>query len=117
MNRTIRIFILLALVGLFAAPSVNASEFSETAVVSNNPIKVGQNYPNPAIDKTFIEVDFAGTEATLSVYNVLGKLIETRTIVEKRIVLDVSEYTEGVYLYTVEVDGQKVTKRMTVKKR
>ena len=30
--------------------------------------------------------------------------------------VDVSDYQEGIYLYTIEADGQKITHRMTVRK-
>lgn len=78
-------------------------------------IKLGQNYPNPAIGKTYIEASYDG-EATLTVYNVVGKVIEARVVTSSMIVLDVANYTEGIYLYTLECNGEKVTKRMTVKK-
>lgn len=85
---------------------------------SNNPIVLGQNYPNPAKGKTVIVVEFSTPEAVLNIYNVLGKLIESKVLSsdQKRITLDVSDYKEGIYLYSIEADGQKVTKRMTVSK-
>lgn len=79
-------------------------------------VKLGQNYPNPAVGKTYIEIDFEGREATLAIYNVVGKLIEERTVTTKLIVIDVSQYNEGIYLYTLEAGGEKVTRRMTVRK-
>jgi len=80
-------------------------------------VKLGQNYPNPAVGKTFIEIDFEGLEAQLSIYNVVGKLIEVRIVTTKLIVIDVSQYNEGLYLYTLEANGEKITKRMTVRKQ
>ncbi len=83
--------------------------------IDGGKIKLGQNYPNPAVGKTYIEVVFEG-EATLTVYNVVGKLIEARTVTSNMITLDVSNYMEGIYLYTLESNGEQVTKRMTVRK-
>ncbi|MBO6516526.1 MAG: T9SS type A sorting domain-containing protein [Bacteroidia bacterium] len=83
--------------------------------IDGDKLKLGQNYPNPAIGKTYIEVVFEG-EATLSIYNVVGKLVETQTVTSNMITLDVSNYTEGIYLYTLESNGEKITKRMTVRK-
>jgi hypothetical protein len=79
-------------------------------------IKLSQNYPNPAVGKTFINVEFESPQATLRVYNVLGKLVVDRIIVSKRITLDVTTFTEGIYFYTLEADGEKITRRMTVEK-
>jgi hypothetical protein len=97
--------------GLMSFQTVTPSSYD----TGGGNIKVGQNYPNPAIGKTYIEATFQG-EATITVYNVVGKVIESRVITDKMVVLDVSNYTEGIYLYTLESNGEKVTKRMTVKK-
>lgn len=102
MKRLVLLITLFATIGMAAATSG---------------IKLGQNYPNPAADKTYIDVSFTTQEATLSVYNVLGHLVEQKTVTGNRIILDVSEYPEGVYLYTLEAGGEKLTRRMTVQKR
>lgn len=105
------LLILFIAVGLMSFQTVYPTGFD----TEGGKIKVGQNYPNPAIGKTYIEATFEG-EASLTVYNVVGKVIEVRVITKQMIVLDVSNYTEGIYLYTLESGGEKVTKRMTVKK-
>jgi hypothetical protein len=76
---------------------------------------LGQNYPNPAKGKTYIEASFNSPKATLSIYNVLGSLIEERTLTNSGTYeINVTNYAEGVYLYTLDADGVKITKRMTV---
>ena len=105
------LLILFMAVGLMSFQTVSPTSFD----TEGGNIKLGQNYPNPAIGKTYIEVSFQG-DATLTVYNVVGKVIESRVVTNDMIVLDVSNYTEGIYLYTLESNGEKVTKRMTVKK-
>ena len=87
-------------------------------ILAKTPVVLGQNYPNPAKNKTVINVEFASEKAVLRIYNVLGKLIQEVVISSdaKRITLDVSDYQEGIYLYSIEADGQKVTRRMTVNK-
>lgn len=111
--------LLLLILGVFAmgaqstfATNTEGDPISSTATI----IKLGQNYPNPATGKTIIDVSFASSEATMVIYNVLGKVVEEMTIYDKKIVLDVTNYPEGVYLYTLEADGEKVTRRMTVRK-
>lgn len=89
---------------------------SIVAFATNDP-KLGQNYPNPAKEKTFIEVQFNSPHATLSISNVLGKRVEVKQLtIPGTLSLDVTDYPEGVYFYTLEADGGKVTKKMTVKK-
>ncbi len=118
MKKALLTFLIVGIIGAVAFP-VRAFDNSGTNIElanGNDEIKLGQNYPNPAVDKTYINVNFTSPKATLTVYNVLGTVIERRVIVDQQIVLDVSNYTEGVYLYTLEADGQKMTRRLTVKK-
>lgn len=94
---------------------VSLGTSTSIADVEGGTVKLGQNYPNPAIGKTYIEVSYEGA-ATLTIYNVVGKVVEELTVTSNIITLDVSNYTEGIYLYTLESNGEKMTKRMTVKK-
>ena len=112
------LFLILFTAGIL---TVNADNFPKNITEDMSAVSgviLGQNYPNPAKAKTVILVDFSSSEAVFSVYNVLGKLVEQKIIStdQKRITLDVSDYNEGIYLYSIEADGQKVTKRMTVSK-
>lgn len=109
----------LLVIGLLAIGAQNAiaTEIEGDPIVQSSAvIKLGQNYPNPATGKTIIDVSFATSEATLIIYNVLGKVVEEIAVYDKKIILDVTNYPEGVYLYTLEADGEKVTRRMTVRK-
>ncbi len=79
--------------------------------------ELGQNYPNPAKEKTFVKVEFNSPQATLTISNVLGKKLEVKTLNRSgTFVIDVTSFPDGVYFYTLEADGNKVTKKMTVKK-
>ena len=87
------------------------------AAIAGNDLNLGQNYPNPAKEKTYIEVAFDSPSASLKVYNVLGKMLLHETLGHSgTYMINVTDYPEGVYIYTLEADGEKVTKRMTVKK-
>ncbi len=78
---------------------------------------LGQNYPNPAKEKTYVNVEFTSPQATLTISNVLGKTLEIKTLTTSgTFELDVTNYPEGIYFYTLEADGEKLTKKMTVKK-
>jgi hypothetical protein len=116
MKLKILIFFLLCS-GFVMAEAITSDEHPFETNTSN-PIILGQNYPNPAKTKTVINVEFTSAEAVLNIYNVLGKLIESKVLSgdQKRVILDVSDYQEGIYLYSIEADGQKITKRMTVSK-
>jgi hypothetical protein len=109
MKRTL--LILMISFGLTAMSSLSGFGSS----TNGDKVKLGQNYPNPAVGTTYIEVTFEG-DATLTIYNLVGKVIEVIPVTSSTISIDVSGYTEGIYLYTLESNGEKVTKRMTVKK-
>lgn len=98
------------------ASSATVAPIGELTEDQSSKIKLSQNYPNPAVGKTYINVEFEAPEATLRVYNVLGKLVVEKVVTSERITLDVSNFTEGIYFYTLEADGEKVTRRMTVEK-
>lgn len=88
-----------------------------TLVGAIEDVKLGQNYPNPAKELTYVNVDFVGPEAKFMISNVLGKTLEVKTLTESgTVLLDVTNYPDGIYFYTLEVNGQKITKKMTVKK-
>jgi hypothetical protein len=79
--------------------------------------KVGQNYPNPAKEKTYVDIEFDAAEATITLSNILGEVIQVQKVPRSgTYIINVTEIPEGVYFYTVAADGQKVTKKLTVKK-
>lgn len=91
--------------------------FMAFVAFASNDLKLGQNYPNPAKGKTYVEVQFNSPDAVLKVYNVLGKLVQSENLTSSgTYMIDVTSFPEGVYIYTLEADGETITKRMTVKK-
>jgi hypothetical protein len=79
--------------------------------------KLGQNYPNPAKEKTFVNVEFNSSEASITISNILGEVISVQKVPHSgTYILDVTDIPEGIYFYTLAADGQKVTKKLTVKK-
>jgi len=86
------------------------------AMAGDDP-KLAQNYPNPAKEKTFVKVEFSSSEAVLTLSNILGEVVSVQKLPHSgTFTLDVTEIPEGVYFYTLAADGQKLTKRLTVKK-
>ena len=83
-------------------------------------IGLGQNYPNPAQTSTTIpySLDKAGS-VRFELYDLSGKLVEGTTVGRRaagshRFNYDVSKLNEGIYYFTIVVDGVRLTKRMTV---
>ncbi len=81
-----------------------------------------QNYPNPFNPVTNIEYTIQKTAAVrLSVYNLAGELAEVlvngvQSPGSYKVVFDGSGFSSGVYMYVLEVDGFRDTKRMVLVK-
>jgi hypothetical protein len=78
-----------------------------------------QNIPNPAKDNTLINYSIPQDgEIVFNVYSVSGQLLysqkESATSGDNRIELNISDYASGVYFYTMEYKGQRITKRMSI---
>ena len=89
--------------------------------VGTTGIVLDQNMPNPANNSTTIKYSLANNSnnVALEVYDVTGQLIETadqgnQAAGQHQIELNTSNYAAGVYFYTLNVDGVKVTKRMVI---
>ncbi|MFP4557499.1 MAG: T9SS type A sorting domain-containing protein [Bacteroidales bacterium] len=78
-------------------------------------------YPNPAIGETInINYDFisAPNNAKLIVHNILGVEMEVLNLQQSsgRVILDINSLPKGVYLYSIENIGKRITtKRFIVK--
>lgn len=81
---------------------------------------VGQNYPNPFNASTTIPVSFKhNTSASISIVDVTGKLVYNQSYENipagnADIEVSLSNINTGIYFYTVEAEGIKVTRKMIV---
>jgi hypothetical protein len=82
---------------------------------------LGQNIPNPTDGRTTINyaIPASGT-VVVSVRNLLGQtMYETTLSSEKgigQLEIDVKDWADGVYYYSIEFDGERLIKKMTVNK-
>ena len=93
------------------------------ASVNNNEVanfSVDQNYPNPATGNTTINYTLNNNSDVLfNVYDVTGKVVYTESANGQaagahRFDLNTSNMSNGMYFYTVTVNGQQVTRKFTV---
>jgi hypothetical protein len=78
-----------------------------------------QNIPNPANNKTVIKYNIPQDgEITFAVYSVNGQLLysqkENAISGDNQIELNISDYASGIYFYTMEYKGQRLTKQMSI---
>ncbi len=78
-----------------------------------------QNIPNPAKGSTIINYSIPQDgEILFQLYSISGQVLYTQT--QERIAgkhqleLDVAGYASGVYFYTIEYHGQRISKRMSI---
>ncbi len=82
---------------------------------------VSQSYPNPFDKSATIKVSLTTAEdIKLSVYNTMGQLVSSKTVKGNAGVnnldVDAAALSSGVYFYSVKVNENVVTKKMTVQK-
>lgn len=82
-------------------------------------ISLGNPQPNPANINAVIPFELnQNTQVQLTMFNMMGELVERRTIAGKRgsntITFDTSVLRPGIYLYTLQVGDKKMTKKLMV---
>lgn len=104
--------------GIWAHITIDGVGVNETP---NTGIALEQNMPNPSNGSTTIRYNLANgaTNVTLEVYDVTGTLISsvdqgTQGAGQHSVDLNTTNYAAGVYFYTLNVDGVKVTKKMVI---
>lgn len=89
--------------------------------IENNNFTVSQNYPNPAVSQTYVNVNLKkAADLMVTVTDMLGKTVysEVKSGLASGshvISLNTSNWSSGVYSYTVISGGQKVTRQMVVR--
>ncbi len=69
-------------------------------------------YPNPALDFIEISIDNANVKGLeLQIYDMLGKLIQSKTITEQTTQLNIKNLQKGVYILKVGNNTQRFVKR------
>jgi hypothetical protein len=88
---------------------------------SSRTFSMEQNIPNPANDKTVINYSIPQDgEINFTIYSVSGQVLYNNTenvpLGEHQLELNISDYASGVYFYVMEYQGQRITKRMSIKR-
>ena len=86
----------------------------------SNKFALEQNIPNPAKNGTLIEYSIpASGELVFNVHTVSGQLLHSQTLQSasgKHVIeLNTTGFAAGVYFYSIEYQGQKLVRRMSVK--
>jgi len=103
--------------------TVRVERHTSVGIIANNADEfvLQQNIPNPAKNNTMIEYSIPTSgEIIFNVYTITGQLLYAKTIQSKSgkhsIELNTSNFAAGIYFYSMEYKGQKLVKRMSVRK-
>jgi hypothetical protein len=89
---------------------------------NNTKFRVSQNMPNPAANSTTIKYELKeNANVTLRVFDIAGKEVihineGTKSSGIYTIELNTASLQNGIYFYTFEADGEKITRKMTISK-
>ncbi len=82
---------------------------------------VAQNFPNPFDNNSTIKVTLKSAEdIKLSIYNTMGQMVNYKAVKgllgDNNILVDATNLISGIYFYSINVNGNVITKKMTVQK-
>ena len=92
----------------------------EDNISTNHVFNVSQNFPNPFNNETFVNVSLGSDSRTsLDVYSLTGQLMYSHNyglLVNGSHTLSIqaSNFSTGIYFYTVSIGDTKITKKMIV---
>jgi hypothetical protein len=90
-------------------------------ITKSTSFSMSQNFPNPFNGTTRFELNLKNNaDATVEVYNVLGKLVKTMNLTDltagnNTVTLDLAGLNAGLYTYSVTVGAEKLTRTLMVK--
>ncbi len=107
-------------------PDVNVSvvvkfKYSPVGVDENafNGVSFSNAYPNPAANRVNIDYSLANAKsASVKIINLLGSVVKSVNLPagSSKVSMDVSDLNQGVYFYSIVVDGNIIkTKKLIVK--
>ncbi len=109
MKQKILFFILL----LSLSTAVIAQNSDSTEIVSTQET-VFNISPNPGVNELNIRLA-QETEATVEIYNLLGRKIYTGKLTTMHNAIDITSWKSGIYLVKVITDKKSITKRFVKK--
>jgi predicted extracellular nuclease len=99
----------------FAANTFDGiGSFNSTLSIENERLlEAFRMYPNPVNGNTLFFTTHK--EASVQIYNVLGKLIKTASISQSNKEIDISNLSKGIYLVKIHMDTKFITKKLIKK--
>jgi len=99
---------------------IEAATVSVPTIPGASRLEVSQNYPNPVIGATAFNVSLTErSDITVQVTDLIGKVVYSTSRTNAAsgihtIQFSTSNWNDGIYFYTVQAQGQKITKQIVV---
>ncbi|MFC2104188.1 T9SS type A sorting domain-containing protein [Bacteroidota bacterium] len=119
-----KIILIITSIFIFGFSFANQDNLFESYLNDQNPTDTSSNklyeiqklklYPNPASSFLFIEYDIIFIkEAKLIIYNSIGAVVYTKTLEDKsdNLKISVSDYKNGLYFCSLQIDGKLLNTR------
>ena len=89
--------------------------------IADNGFALGQNIPNPANDNTYIEYYLPEDgQLIFTVYTITGQILHTETKEatsgKSKLEFNTINLANGIYYYSMEYKGERLVKKMTIRK-
>ena len=121
MTRVIVFIGFLLITSLEVVSQESTDQFRRDRFFSNQLVEMENIYPNPA--STVAILNYSIKDPSKEVKVILHDLLGTMTVdyplnpYENSLKIDIENFKEGVYFYTLSADGEtKVTKKLIIKK-
>ena len=76
---------------------------------------LSNTYPNPA--SNFVNFDCEMQNASVAIYNMMGQEVIRQDVNDSHVSINISDLTDGIYFYSVIVNGEAVkTSKLVVRK-
>lgn len=107
--------------GVYAFEVTTAGDGGFTGIEEAVSVEAASVYPNPANEMTNIEFNVTATsEVTVTIMNSLGQIVYSNDMGEvngaQKVQVNTTDFETGMYLINITVDGDVITKRVSVVK-
>lgn len=107
--------------GTYAFEVTTAGDGGFTGVEEAANLEFASVYPNPAVDMTTVEFNLSATSnVTIQIVNTLGQVVYANAMGDvtgtQKVQVNTADLEAGIYLINISVDGNVVTKRISVVK-
>ncbi|BDD00415.1 T9SS type A sorting domain-containing protein [Persicobacter psychrovividus] len=100
--------------------SVDVKSSAPNLIFKDESLTVGGIYPNPIVNYAWLTYEvITNTDAKIVIHNILGNFVDEIKLspLDRKVKIDATNYKEGVYFYSLIIEGQSKSTRKIVVQR